>query len=102
MMDIYSCFETFAAIVALIPVITEGIKSLIKKELPSWINQLLSWIVGLTISFFGWFFNLGILSDLTWWQSLVIGIGASLAANGVFDINLVKQLLQLIFGKFKK
>ena len=32
-MDIVSCFETFAAVVALIPVVTEGIKSLIKKRI---------------------------------------------------------------------
>lgn len=100
-MDIVSCFETFAAVVALIPVVTEGIKSLIKKELPSWANQLISWIVALLIALFGQFFNLGVFADVNWWQSLIIGIFAGLASNGIWDINIVQQLLKLIFEKIK-
>ena len=100
-MDIISSFETFAAMVAVIPVVTEGIKSLIKKELPSWANQLISWVIALLVALFGWFFDLGVLADVNWWESLIIGAFAGLAANGIWDISLIQQLLKLIFGKIR-
>lgn len=98
-MDIIAMFGTFAALVAAIPVITQAIKKLINKDLPGWANQLISWGISILVCFFGWFFDLGILADVNWWQTLIVAAGAGLASNGLFDINLVKQLLELIFGK---
>lgn len=100
-MDITTMFGTLAAIVAVVPIITQFIKKLINKDLANWANQLISWAVSIIICYVGWFFDLGILADVNWWQTLIIGIGTGLAANGVFDIELVKQLLALIFGKIK-
>lgn len=100
-MDIISCFETFAAVVAIIPVVTEGIKSLIKAELPSWGNQLISWVVAILIALFGQFFNLGVFAEVNWWESLIIGVFAGLASNGIWDINIIQQLLKLIFDKIR-
>ena len=101
-MDIVSIFGTLAAIVAIVPVITQGIKKLFNKNLPGWANQLMSWGISILVCFFGWFFDLGILADTNWWQTLIVGIGTGLAANGVFDIEIVKQFLELIFGKINK
>lgn len=101
-MDFVSIFTTLASLVAGIPVVTQAIKKIIGKELPGWTNQLISWLVGIGVTMFGWFFDLGCLVDASWWQALIIGFGVSLAANGVFDINFVKWILELVFGKIKK
>lgn len=97
-----SIFTTLASLVAGVPVVTQAIKRIINKDLPGWANQLISWIIGIAITMFGWFFDLGCLADANWWQALIVGFGVSLAANGVFDINLIKWLLELIFGKINK
>ena len=102
MNDFTIIFSTLTSLVAAIPVVTQGVKKLIDVELPSWVNQVLSWTIGIVLCFAGWLLNLGFLVDTTWWQTLIIGIGVSLAANGVFDIELVKNFLNCIFGKIEK
>lgn len=101
-MDFMSVFATLASLVAAVPVVTQAIKKIINKEIPGWASQLISWLVGIGLTVFGWFFNLGCLVDASWWQALIVGLGVSLASNGVFDIVFIKQLLELIFGKIKK
>ena len=101
-MDYVEAFETLAALVAATPVITQAVKKIINKDLPSWANQLISWVIGILLTMFGWFFNLGFLEPMTWWAALIVGFGVSLAANGVFDTGFVKWLLELIFGKINK
>lgn len=98
-MEFTEIFATMTALVAAIPVVTQAIKKIINKDLPSWVNQVLSWGVGIVLCMFGWFFDLGCLDALNWWQALLVGFGTSLAANGVFDISLIKWILNLIFGK---
>lgn len=93
-------FTTFVALVASIPVVVEFLKAMFKvnDQTPSWVVQLLSWGTGLIMTIFGWYFNLGFLSEVTWYWALVYGFGASLAANGVADT----QIIQWIFSLFRK
>ncbi|MDR1370980.1 MAG: hypothetical protein LBJ72_12795 [Dysgonamonadaceae bacterium] len=93
-------FETFAALVAIIPFVTEIFKKLIPNA-SSLGKQVFSWIIGLVIAAFGWVFNLGFLADLTWYIALLYGAGASLAANGIFDTGLITWLVGLISNKNK-
>lgn len=95
-----TAFTTFVALVAAIPVVVEFLKNLFgkTKETPDWLVQLLSWVTGLIMTIFGWYFNLGFLSEVTWYWALVYGFGASLAANGVADT----QIIQWIFSLFRK
>lgn len=97
-MNYVEAFATLAALVAATPVVTQAIRKLLKIEGGVW-AQVLSWVVGLVLCMFGWVFDLGFLADITWWQALIYGIAASLAANGVFDIPFVQWILDLIFGK---
>jgi hypothetical protein len=99
-MDFMSIFETLAALVAAVPVITQAIKKL-AGELPSWANQLISWVVGIILVMFAWAFDLGCMANAEVWQALIVGVGVSLSANGVFDIKLIQWVLELIFGKIK-
>ena len=88
-------FVTFAALVALIPFAMQLFKKLIPDAV-GWFTQICSWLVGIILTMFGWYFNLGFLADMTWWLALLYGFGASLAANGIFDIGLIEWILQLV------
>ncbi len=87
-------FTTFAAFVAGIPFVIEMIKKFI--NLQGLALQIVSWVVGILLAFGGQFFNIGIFEPFIWWQTLLFGIGASLAANGLADTNLVRLILSAI------
>lgn len=95
--DFGSVFGSFTALVAAIPVIVEIVKKFLP-DLKSWATQLLSWIIGIGVTMFAWWMNLGFLSGLPWYLALAYGFGASLSANGIADTGLVKWLISL-FGK---
>ncbi len=94
-------FTTFASLVGVIPIVVEFVKNLLKfntPDTPGWVKQLISWIIGIAITMFGWYFKLGFLNGLDWYYALMWGIGASLAANGVADT----KIIQWAFGLFIK
>lgn len=94
-------FTTFAALVAVIPVCVEFVKKLIPAiTYRSIVTQIVSWIVGIAVTFAGWYFQLGFLDGITWQTALIYGIGASLSANGIADIGIVQWLIG-IFAKKK-
>jgi len=94
-------FETFAALVAIIPIVVEILKGLFKPAPGLW-TQVFSWVVGMLLTFGVWllgnFAGIGFLVNVPWWLMLLNGFGACLASNGVFDTGLVEWLL----GLFKK
>lgn len=93
-----SYFATFAALVALVPIVVEAFKRWFPKMNSTW-TQIVSWIIGVIIVYFGWFFNLGCLMDLNWWQTLLYGIGVSLAANGIADTGIIEWIVNLFCSK---
>jgi len=95
--DFGSIFGSLSALVAAIPIVVELVKKLLPK-LPSWVTQLLSWLIGIAITIFGWWMHLGFLNGLPWYLALAYGFGASLAANGIADTGLVQWIIGL-FGK---
>ena len=95
--DFTGVFATFAALVAAIPFVVQLVKKLIPNA-SSTAVQIVSWVVGIAVTMFGWVFNLGFLAGLDWYIALLYGLGASLAANGVFDTGLIEWVLSL----FKK
>lgn len=86
---------TFAALVALIPLAVEGIKRLLKLN-NSTIIQVVSWLTGLGITSIAWAFDVGFISGLPWYQMLIVGLFASLAANGAYDIGIYTYILKLM------
>jgi hypothetical protein len=92
-------FATFAALVAVIPVVTEALKRLLFPSGKGLGVQLLSWGTGIVLTVAGWALDLGFLSGLSIWLTLLYGAGASLAANGVFDAGIVTALFDLIKPK---
>lgn len=92
-----SVFLSFAALVAGIPFIVEGVKPFFKpflKPKNRLFIQILSWLTGIAVTMFGWWLNLGFLDGLLWWNALVIGFFASLAANGVYDTGFYEWLIK--------
>ena len=93
-------FTTFAALVAVIPVVVELIKKLVPAiTYRSIVTQIVSWIVGIAVTFAGWYFQLGFLDGISWQTALLYGIGASLSANGVADVGIVQWVIGLFAKK---
>lgn len=90
-------FATFLTLVAFIPVATQLLKKWIAPLQTGLAAQLISWLIGLAITMLGWLLHLGFLDGLLWWQALIYGVAASLAANGIFDTGLITSILRL-FG----
>jgi len=68
-------------------------------NMPGSVKQILSWCIGLVITAVAWFFSFGFLAGQEWWMMLIYGLGASLAANGVFDAGFVSGIFDKILGK---
>ncbi|MCG8310738.1 MAG: hypothetical protein MI975_25335 [Cytophagales bacterium] len=96
-MNFSDYFADFATFVLLIPIVVEFIKKLIPEDSPSLAIQIASWVTGLILAMLAWILKLGFFADiLEWWQALIIGAGASLAANGVFDTGLITWIFSLV------
>jgi hypothetical protein len=91
-------FSTFLALVAFIPIAVQFLrKRLIPYAKGAWV-QVFSWVVGIVITLVVRLLNLGFLDGLSIWLALLYGIGACLAANGVFDTGLITAVF-VLFGK---
>lgn len=93
-------FANFAAVVSLTAIITEAVKKwLLMNMAGEWTQRIISWLIGVIIGLFGYFFNLGMFGEILWWQSLLWGFGAGLASNGLFDTGLIEWLFKLFTKK---
>ena len=90
-------FGSFAAMVAIIPFVTQLIKKAIPNA-PSLVFQVISWGIGFVLALIGWYFNLGFLAGIEWYIALLYGLGAGLISNGIFDTGIINA----IFGFFIK
>jgi hypothetical protein len=95
-MSILSIFGSLAAIIAVVPVITEALKKAFKADFGAW-PQIISWLVSIALCMLGYFLNLGMFEGVQWYYALAAGFGCGLASNGVFDIELVQKILEAIF-----
>lgn len=102
--NIEDIFISFAALVAVIPIITEFLKKIIfiPSYAPRWVIIALSWITGLTVTMIGWLLQFGFLEGILWYHALLWGFAASLAANGIADTKLIQQIFTIIISLFKK
>ena len=98
--DYGAVFETFAALAAVIPFVTEFIKKLVPGA-SSFVNQFISWMTGIAITALVWVLGIGFLKGMEWYVMLLYGLGASLVANGIFDTGLVSWIIGL-FGSTNK
>jgi hypothetical protein len=92
-------FETFLALVAFIPIAVQFLRKLILPNSTGIGVQIFSWAIGIVITLSGWLLHLGFLNGLSFWLALLYGIGASLAANGIFDTGLITAIFSLFAKK---
>lgn len=91
-------FASVAALVAGIVVVSEFINKVTKLGgLWAWVQ---SWVVSIFFCLFGAGFNIGIFYDeatMPWyWEGILAGIIAGLAANGIFSIPGVTNVLEML------
>jgi len=97
--DFNAIFLTVAAFAAVLPLVVEFLKD--KLNMQGLVAQIFSWVLGLILAMVGWWLQMGMFIDILWWQALLIGLGGSLVANGVFDTGIITAILQAI-GIIKK
>ena len=93
---------TFAGFAAGSVVLTELVKKLIGaifKKTPSWASIAISWVLPIAASILCNLIDVGIFKGLTIANTIVIGFGAALCSNGIFDCASITGLLNLIYGK---
>lgn len=93
---------TFAGFAAGAVVLTELVKKLlgaIFKTIPSWVSLIISWVLPIAASLLFHSLNVGIFEGLTLANTIIIGFGAALCSNGIFDCVSITGLLNLIYGK---
>lgn len=90
-------FGGVAVLTAFIAAFFNGLLKVGKK----FVKQLIAWAVAMIILTVANLVNMGYVADYTIIQSLVHGFAAGLAANGIFDIPLLRNILKAIEGWFK-
>lgn len=101
-------FSSFVLFVGGVLFITEAVNKLFKVE-GGTAKLIVSWVLSLALAALGFGLQLGFFAqcgDVASWQGWVkaalVGIGCGLCANGLYDREEIWQLLEKIFGIFKK
>ncbi len=89
-------FGAVAVLTAFVATFLNGLLKIVKK-LP---RQLVAWAVAIILLVATNLLNFGYAADFPILLSVIHGFGAGLAANGVFDIPIMKALLTAIEGWF--
>ena len=85
------------SLVAAVALFSEWVLNVVTVK--KFLAQLVTWGVGIVFAFVGWFFELGFLAitpagdPYLWYEVLIIGVGVSLIANGVWPY-IIKQILE--------
>lgn len=98
--DYDTIFLSISAIVAVIPLVVEIVKGFFP-SMGGIMTQIVSWVVGVGITMFGWWQNLGFLDGIEWYIALLYGLGSGLAANGLADTGLIEWVIGLFRRKSK-
>ena len=86
-------FATLAGIAAVTVFVSGFFNTLLRIGSKIW-RQVVAWLVAIILVSAGNLFNIGFVSDFPWLTTLIYGFAAGLVANGFFDINIVKALLE--------
>lgn len=104
---ITTMFATFVAFVGGVIVFTDAFNKLFKIE-NSRTKLILSWVFSIVFALAAFYFQLGFFAEcgpINAWQGWVkaglIGLGAALSANKIYDREEVWSFLEWIFSFFK-
>lgn len=96
------CFSTLASLSAISTYLTQQINNLFKVENAS-AKQVISWVVAIALSILGLVGGLGLFASygamtepMSWVYTIITGFGIGLSSNGLYDINVIKQMLEFV------
>ena len=98
-LNIEGYFVSLAALAAAVVPVTGVIKRLLKSS-GDW-TKYISWGVAVGLAFAGWYLGLGMLAGLEIIYVVAYGVAAGLVANSVFDIKVVKAILNALVKRKK-
>lgn len=100
-------FGTFAAFVAGVTTFTEFFKNLFKVTKKGWMIAI-AWILAIAGSVAGFYFQLGFFAEYGtpdmwqgWLMTGLTGIGAGIAANGLYDQDAIEAIVKWIWSFMK-
>ena len=93
-------FGSLAGIAVLSAFFAAMINGLLKVE-KNILKQLVAWAVAIVLMVVTDLANFGFAADFSILKAVIYGIGAGLVANGVFDIPIIKSILDKVEGWFK-
>jgi hypothetical protein len=83
---------SLAGIAAVTVFLAAAVNTLLKTA--GFMKQIVAWIIAIILLGVGNLVNMGFMAELNWFHTIIYGIAAGFIANGIFDIELVKLLLQ--------
>jgi len=97
-LDLFANFNVWlgslAGIAAVTVFLAAAVNTLLKTK--GFVKQLTAWLIAILLLVAGNFVNMGFMADLNWFHTVIYGVAAGFIANGIFDIGLVKLLLQAL------
>ena len=101
MIDLTPYFGSLAAVVGVVMLVSGWLKThLIKVD--GWKAQVMTWVVAGILAFVGQWQDLGLFADLSPLMTVLNGVAIGLVANGVYSLEVVQQVLELVKAKAVK
>jgi hypothetical protein len=93
-------FGSLAGIAVVTAFFAAMLNGLLKVE-KSFLKQLIAWAVAIILMVVTDLLNFGFAAEFSILKAVIYGFGAGLVANGVFDIPIIKSILDKVEGWFK-
>ena len=93
-MDAYEIFNSVLTLSGLVILVNEWLSKYTKVQGNR--SRFQSWLISVIFGVLASWIKIGIFSEMDWKGGLAIGIVSGLVANGVFDISVVKRVLEFI------
>jgi len=90
----FTNFAAFTLLTAFVATFVNGLLKVVKK----WPRQLVAWGIAIILLVVTDLLNWGYAADFPILLAIIHGLGAGLAANGVFDVPVIKAILNAIEG----
>jgi hypothetical protein len=101
MIDLAPYFGSLAAVAGVVMMLSGWLKTHVIK-VDGIKAQLLTWLISIGIAFFGQWQDAGIFADNDILMTVLNGIGVGLVANGLYSIEVVQKVLELVKAKIAK
>jgi hypothetical protein len=94
-MDFTTIFLSLTALVAFVVLVTDLIVRIFKTE-KKLFKQITAWVLSIVLSLIGFWLKQGMFNELTIWATILTGLGAGVAANGLYTIDKVQFALDFL------